>query len=40
VTEEELICTLHRRDVTEVEGVREAHVESDGQVSVVARESK
>ena len=40
ITEEELIGKLRRRGITEVERVGEAHVESDGQVSVVERETK
>ena len=38
ITEEELIGKLRRQGITEVEQVQEAHVESDGQVSVVERE--
>ena len=40
VTEEELMGKLRRQGVTDVKDVKEAHVESDGQVSVVKRESK
>lgn len=40
ITEEELVGKLRRQGISEVEGVKEAHVESDGQVSVVGRESK
>lgn len=40
VTEEELMGKLRRQGVTDVSDVKEAHVESDGQVSVVTRESK
>jgi len=40
ITEEELMGKLRRRGITEVERVEEAHVESDGQVSVVERESR
>lgn len=40
ITEEELVGKLRRRGITEVEVVKEAHVESDGQVSVVGRESE
>jgi uncharacterized membrane protein YcaP (DUF421 family) len=39
VTEEELMGKLRRQGVTDVKEVREAHVESDGQISVVRRES-
>jgi uncharacterized membrane protein YcaP (DUF421 family) len=38
ITEEELMGKLRRRGITEVESVKEAHVESDGQVSVIERE--
>lgn len=37
VTEEELIGKLRRQGITDVEGVAEAHVESDGQISVIRR---
>jgi uncharacterized membrane protein YcaP (DUF421 family) len=40
ITEEELMGKLRRRGITEVESVKEAHVESDGQVSVVEREAE
>jgi uncharacterized membrane protein YcaP (DUF421 family) len=40
VTEEELLGKLRRQGITEVEQVREAHVETDGQISVVGGESK
>jgi uncharacterized membrane protein YcaP (DUF421 family) len=40
ITEEELVGKLRHQGMTEVEGVKEAHLESDGQVSVVGRESK
>jgi uncharacterized membrane protein YcaP (DUF421 family) len=40
ITEEELMGKLRRRGITEVERVQEAHVEADGQISVVERESK
>jgi len=40
VTEEELVGKLRRRGLTDVEGVKEAHVESDGQISVVEREAE
>ena len=40
VTEEELIGKLRRQGITDVKAVKEAHVESDGQISVVKRESK
>ena len=40
ITEEELIGKLRRQGMTEVEGVKEAYVETDGQISVVRRESK
>ena len=40
VTEEELIGKLRRQGVTDVKDVKEAHIESDGQVSVVRRESE
>lgn len=40
ITEEELIGKLRRQGITEVEDVKEAHVETDGQISVVRRESK
>lgn len=39
ITEEELIGKLRRRGISEVERVEEAHVETDGQISVVERES-
>ena len=39
ITEEELIGKLRRQGVSDVGRVKEAHVESDGQVSVVERES-
>ena len=39
ITEEELIGKLRRRGISEVERVEEAHVESDGQISVVERET-
>lgn len=37
VTEEELMGKLRRQGITDVKDVQEAHVESDGQVSVVKR---
>ncbi|HEY0101579.1 MAG TPA: YetF domain-containing protein [Pyrinomonadaceae bacterium] len=37
VTEEELIGKLRRQGITDVKGVSEAHVESDGQISVIER---
>lgn len=40
VTEEELIGKLRRQGIPDVEGVAEAHVESDGQISVIKREPK
>ena len=40
ITEEELVGKLPCQGITEVEGVKEAHVESVGQVSVVGRVSK
>lgn len=40
ITEEELIGKLRRQGLTEVVGVKEAHVETDGQISVVGREAK
>ena len=40
VTEEELLGKLRRQGITDVKAVREAHVESDGQVSVVGRDTK
>lgn len=40
ITQEELDGKLRRRGITEVERVKEAHVESDGQVSVVEREAE
>ena len=40
ITEEELMGKLRRRGITRVERVGEAHVEADGQVSVVEREAK
>ncbi|HEX8355607.1 MAG TPA: YetF domain-containing protein [Pyrinomonadaceae bacterium] len=40
VTEEELLGKLRRQGMTEVRRVEEAHVETDGQISVVERESK
>ena len=40
VTEEELIGKLRRQGITEVEEVKEAYVEADGQISVVRREAK
>lgn len=39
ITEEELMGKLRRQGITEVEAVQEAHVESDGQISVVKRSS-
>jgi uncharacterized membrane protein YcaP (DUF421 family) len=39
VTEEELMGKLRRRGITDVKEVQEAHVETDGQISVVRRES-
>jgi uncharacterized membrane protein YcaP (DUF421 family) len=40
ITEEELIGKLRRQGITEVGEVKEAHVETDGQISVVKRESR
>ena len=40
VTEEELIGKLRRQGITKVQEVKEAHVEADGQISVVRREAK
>lgn len=40
VTEEELLGQFRRKGVSDVSNVKEAYVESDGQVSVVERESK
>jgi uncharacterized membrane protein YcaP (DUF421 family) len=39
VTEEELIGKLRRQGLTDVKAVREAYVESDGQISVVKADS-
>ena len=39
VTEEELLGKLRRQGVTDVGQVQEAHVETDGQISVVRREA-
>lgn len=40
ITEEELKGKLRRQGVTDVKVVQEAHVESDGQVSVVKKQSE
>jgi uncharacterized membrane protein YcaP (DUF421 family) len=40
VTEEELIGKLRRQGMTDPAQVREAHVETDGQISVVRREAE
>ena len=40
ITEEELMGKLRRQGITDVEEVQEAHIETDGQISVVERESK
>lgn len=40
VTEEELLGKLRRQGITEIEKVKEAHVETDGQISVVGGEAK
>ena len=40
VTEEELMGKLRRQGITDVKAVQEAHVESDGQISVIKRESE
>ncbi|HEV2706996.1 MAG TPA: YetF domain-containing protein [Pyrinomonadaceae bacterium] len=37
LTEEELIGKLRRQGLTDIEAVKEAHVETDGQISVVKR---
>jgi uncharacterized membrane protein YcaP (DUF421 family) len=39
ITEEELMGKLRRQGITDVETVQEARVESDGQISVVKRDS-
>ena len=40
LTEEELMGKLRRQGITEVESVKEAYVETDGQISVIGRETK
>jgi uncharacterized membrane protein YcaP (DUF421 family) len=40
VTEEELLGKMRRQGITEIEQVKEAHIEADGQISVVTREAK
>lgn len=40
VTEEELLGKLRRQGITDIARVKEAHVETDGQISVVEGEAK